>query len=239
MKECNKNIYQKIQDYLSKCLNTYVEIVIEYIDESGRNLHQIVQYNRTASDTWLGVIGNMFDFDFFDCKEVVSFVPFCNMIVAENYVVTVDEFMTFCETVNKKPTYTYPTTYEECCEVLMGKTNFSEFTLVPIKYSNTTKFDNNVSPDAPYMEIFNNLYTIIICRDAYWKIAGEQMGLDKPWKPDWNEETDKFTISNKCNKIYLNYTAWYAEVLSFPTEEMRNVFYENFKDLIEQCKELL
>ena len=91
MKECNKNIYQKIQDYLSKCLNTYVEIVIEYIDEPGRNLHQIVQYNRTASDIWLGVIGNMFDFDFFDCKEVVSFVPFCDMTVTENSVVTVDE----------------------------------------------------------------------------------------------------------------------------------------------------
>ena len=100
MKECNKNIYQKIQDYLSKCLNTYVEIVIEYIDESGRNLHQIVQYNRTASDTWLGVIGNMFDFDFFDCKEVVSFVPFCNMIVAENSVVTVDEDDDFFESVD-------------------------------------------------------------------------------------------------------------------------------------------
>ena len=91
MKECNKNIYQKIQDYLSKCLNTYVEIIIEYKDEPGRNLHQIVQYNRTASDTWLGIIGNMFDFDFFDCKEVVSFVPFCEMTVAENSVVTVDE----------------------------------------------------------------------------------------------------------------------------------------------------
>lgn len=139
--------------------------------------------------------------------------------------------------VRKKPKY--PKTYEECCEVLMGKTNFSEFTLVPIKYSNTTKFDNSVSPDAPYMEIFNNLYTIIICRDAYWKIAGEEMRLDKPWKPDWNEETNKFTISNKCNKIYLNNTAWYAEVLSFPTAEMRDAFFKNFKKEIEQCKELL
>ena len=26
---------------------------------------------------------------------------------------------------------------------------------------------------------------------------------------------------------------------AFPTEEMRDAFYENFKDLIEQCKELL
>lgn len=92
MKECNKYIYQKIQDYLSKCLNTYVEIIIEYKDEPGRNLHQIVQYNRTASNTWLGVIGNLFDFDFFDCKEVVSFVPFCNITVAdENSIVTIDD----------------------------------------------------------------------------------------------------------------------------------------------------
>lgn len=28
-------------------------------------------------------------------------------------------------------------------------------------------------------------------------------------------------------------------ILSFPTEEMRNIFYENFKDLIEECKEFL
>lgn len=91
MKECNKNIYQKIQEYLSKCLDTYVEIVIEYKDEPGRNLHQVVQYNRTASDTWLGVVGNMFDFDFFDCKEVVSFVPFCNLTPAENSIIAIDE----------------------------------------------------------------------------------------------------------------------------------------------------
>lgn len=91
MKECNKKIYDKIREYLDSCLTPFVEIVIEYIDEPGRNLHQIVQYNRTASDTWLGVVGNMFDFDFFDCKEVVSFVPFCNLTATENTIVTVDE----------------------------------------------------------------------------------------------------------------------------------------------------
>ena len=91
MKDCNKKIYQKIREYLDTCLTPSVEIVIEYKDEPGCNLHQVVQYNRTANDTWLGVIGNMFDFDFFDCKEVVSFVPFCNLTATENTVVTVDE----------------------------------------------------------------------------------------------------------------------------------------------------
>ena len=80
--------------------------------------------------------------------------------------------------------------------------------------------------------LLETLRELLLFRDAWWKMADD-------WKPDWNEETDKFTISNKCNKIYLNNTAWYAEVLSFPTAEMRDVFYENFKDLIEQCKELL
>lgn len=127
---------------------------------------------------------------------------------------TVEEFMDFCDKVNKKPKY--PTTYEECFNVY---TTHSTACLL----ANKTDV----------------LYNLLICRDAYWKIAGEQMGLGKPWEPDWNEETNKFTISNKCNKIYLNNTAWYAEVLSFPTTEMRDAFYENFKDLIEQCKELL
>ena len=31
----------------------------------------------------------------------------------------------------------------------------------------------------------------------------------------------------------------YNHILSFPTEEMRDAFYENFKDLIELCKEFL
>ena len=80
--------------------------------------------------------------------------------------------------------------------------------------------------------LLEKLQQLLMFRDAWWKMADD-------WKPDWNEETDKFTISNKCNKIYLNNTAWYAEVLSFPTAEMRDAFFENFKELIEQCKELL
>jgi hypothetical protein len=91
MKECNKKIYEKIREYLDTCLTPFVEIVIEYIDEPGRNLHQVVQYNITGSGTWLGVVGNMFDFDFFDIKEVVSFVPLCNLTADENSVVTVEE----------------------------------------------------------------------------------------------------------------------------------------------------
>ena len=42
----------------------------------------------------------MFDFDFFDRKEVVSFVPFCNMTPTENTVVMIDDDDDFLEPIN-------------------------------------------------------------------------------------------------------------------------------------------
>ena len=117
----------------------------------------------------------------------------------------------------------YPTTYEECCEVL----NWN-----PRNYDRTGyKFD-----------ILCKLQVLLICRDAYWKIAGEQMGLDKPWDSTYGcgEWGYWFGYSINENKVYLQDSRILVNhTLVFPTEEMRDAFYENFKDLIEQCKELL
>ena len=85
------------------------------------------------------------------------------------------------------------------------------------------------------------LQTLLICRDAYWKITGEEMGLGKPWEPDWDtNENELFVIANYNGTIVK--TGWYyvyTKILVFPTEEMRDAFYENFKEEIEICKELL
>lgn len=89
-------------------------------------------------------------------------------------------------------------------------------------------------------ELLEKLQELIICRDTYWKIAGEQMGLGKPWEPDWlNTEQDKFVLYTHDNVICLNRFVLGHNVLAFPTAEMRDAFLENFKALIELCKELL
>ena len=89
-------------------------------------------------------------------------------------------------------------------------------------------------------ELLEKLQELIICRDAYWKIAGEQMGLGKPWEPDWlNTEQDKFVLYTHDDVICLNRFVLGHNVLAFPTAEMRDAFLENFRDLIEDCKELL
>jgi hypothetical protein len=67
------------------------------------------------------------------------------------------------------------------------------------------------------------------------------MGLGKPWKPDWNDaDQNRYVIAYFCGNI--EKSRWdygYSTILTFPTEEMRDAFYENFKKEIEICKELL
>ena len=127
----------------------------------------------------------------------------------------------------------YPKTYEECCDVL----NID--TIRRIEYEKSWEFRSINQYDIDILVQLKYFRKLLICRDAYWKIAGKELGLDKPWKPVWDESEDLYTIHTFNGEIRLSGTAHRNAILVFPTEEMRDVFYKNFKDLIEQCKELL
>ena len=117
--------------------------------------------------------------------------------------------------------FEYPKTYKECCEVLGLNT-----------------MDNDAQ--GYEADLIIRFQELLIARNAYWKIAGEQMGFNEPWKPDWNYINRKFyCIYNYKNNIVKNVIYSENKILAFPTEEMRDAFYENFKELIEACKELL
>ena len=119
----------------------------------------------------------------------------------------------------------YPTTYEECWKVIFevdGETTLKEFHHVSGYYS----------------ESLGILQKLLCCRDAYWKIAGEQMGLDNLWEPAIQDTIWGITRSkDEIEKYSCHYGK--TNLLEFPTEEMRDLFFKNFKELIEQCKELL
>lgn len=158
-------------------------------------------------------------------KLCIGLFPVSNgrkeIIPCDGYEVVSDEGKFY---VVKKPPK-YPKTHVECCEILYPNENF-QTVAQPIKGHNGQK-------------LFA-LQKLLICRDAYWKIAGEQMGLGKPWEPNWlNEEQDKFVLYTHNNVICSNRFVFGHNVFAFPTAEMRDTFYENFKDLIESCKELL
>lgn len=111
----------------------------------------------------------------------------------------------------------YPKTYGECSGVI-------------------NKIARNLNecedPETYMPELMYAYQKLRICRDAYWNIAGD-------WEPDWNNISDKHCIYVVGGEIWLKECQTRQCNLAFPTEEMRDAFYENFKELIEQCKELL
>lgn len=141
----------------------------------------------------------------------------------ENYENEVELHLGNYEIVNRNgKTYavlkepTYPVTFESCLAVL----GFKEY-----------DFKLNGLPYA-YREV-ERLARIIACRDAYWKIADN-------WKVDWADNTQKkYTITMYQDQIIKGSSPNKNCILSFPTEELRDKFYENFYPMITECKHLL
>ena len=119
-----------------------------------------------------------------------------------------------------KKKHQYPKTYDECCDIL--------------------GIEDRENGYCGYeYELLGEFQKLYICRNAYWKIAGKEMGLDGPWKPDWGDTSIKYCLERDFDAINKNVSNHKGHTFAFPTAEMRNAFYEHFKGLIEDCKELL
>jgi hypothetical protein len=126
----------------------------------------------------------------------------------------------------------YPQSFEECCEVLSIPSYYK------LRYSTYEHgyHEYTTSKDLGVLQSeLGTLGRLIICRNAYWLTAGREMGLEGKWEPDW----DNLSTNHEFIKINKGCFTYSSRVLVFPTAEMRDAFYEAFKDLIEKCKELL
>lgn len=121
-----------------------------------------------------------------------------------------------------------PKTYEECCEVL-GFSSEGD-----IVYSG--KWVYGYAYLGQHLKYLRSFSKLLICRDAYWKLADD-------WKPCWNgyngDSGLKYCIFQHGAGLIRSDTISRGCILMFPTAEMRDTFYENFKNLICECKELL
>ena len=80
MRKKNKSIIEAINNELSKCDgSTPVEILVRFINH-GRIEHGVLNYFTNASGDWIGTMGSIFDFDFFNMREVIGFVKLDNVI---------------------------------------------------------------------------------------------------------------------------------------------------------------
>lgn len=74
------------------------------------------------------------------------------------------------------------------------------------------------------------LCQLLVCREVY----------RQGWKPDWTDDKEiKYCIERVENYITKETYELTATVLSFQSAEIRDEFLENFRDLIEEAKELI
>lgn len=78
-------------------------------------------------------------------------------------------------------------------------------------------------------EAFRALMQLIQLRDCY----------RQGWTPDWKDEKNKFSIEIIDGEITTYWDNRRSRILSFQSIEVRDEFLNNFKDLIEQAKELI
>lgn len=207
-------------------------------DNNMNNLDKLKRISTPAEENWFEIAKEWEKED----KEMDKLKH--EVILPEGYIFKDENgnIINATKIVLEKKKKEYPKTYEECCEILgVNSDNFLTITNYYDSEVEATNYERGL------LGKFAALWYLLICRDAYWKIAGEEMGLGKPWKPDWeNSEERRYSIVNIEGDINLpekTLTKWILKVtnkiLVFPTEEMRDAFYDNFKELIEQCKELL
>lgn len=129
-----------------------------------------------------------------------------------------------------------PKTWEEFCENNPIKPNeafiTNESNIVDTNFHSNKResvIDANLLPSKEYAEAMLVLCKLIQLRDCY----------NEGWKPDWNSPNIKYTLWYCCNKIVMSNLINSHTLLAFKTERLRDAFYVNFRDLIEQAKLLL
>lgn len=129
----------------------------------------------------------------------------------------------------------FPNSWEKFCEmnpIKIGESyirgDSEVYNLETIRERRPDK-DRNVLPNKEKAEAILALCQLIQLRDCY----------NDGWKPDWDNSSEyKYCIFllHGCWDITLNTTA--SHIFAFKTQELRDKFLENFKDLLEKVKPL-
>ena len=89
--------------------------------------------------------------------------------------------------------------------------------------------DRNVLPNKQATEAHLALMQLHQLRDCY----------REGWKPDWNNDCNKYIIVKNRDKYVVFGGNWTNQFLSFQDKERAEEFLDNFRELIEQAGDLI
>ncbi len=138
------------------------------------------------------------------------------------------EKSTFKKIVFKKIEKKLPKSWKEFGEVQGWFV--SELSDIDYSEGHSTDYrDKNIFPTKEEAEACLALAQLCQLRDRY----------NDGWKPDWEDGTEKCTVIYSDNELKGSFSIYTQRILSFKTQELRDKFLENFRDLIEIAKPLL
>lgn len=97
------------------------------------------------------------------------------------------------------------------------------------KNGNALDFNKNIFPTKELAEASLAMAQLLQLRDAY----------NDGWVADWSEKTNKFVIEVCRNEFSTDFYSHMQHVMNFKTAKLRDLFFENFNDLLETAKPLL
>lgn len=165
-----------------------------------------------------------------ECSKAAYYVQDLSDFTRDKYKITFDEDYQVSVKdgviIAESKTIKLPKTFEDCCKVL----GISQY--ISLIYDLDDGSSNELYKY--HIELLRSFRKLMICRDAYRQIAGW-----KPWENTYNGVRKMFGIMQSGSTVRLDNCTYQGCMLMFPTEDMCKVFYENFKDLIFKCHDII
>lgn len=95
---------------------------------------------------------------------------------------------------------------------------------------------SNYDPYATNEQLTENEAIAINAFSKLLKLRRDWIG---DWNPNWNSSESKYCIASVSYNLRITKWESYNRSFSFPTEKMAKEFLECFRDLFEQCKNLI
>lgn len=125
-----------------------------------------------------------------------------------------------------------PKTWKEYCEKMKGKSSY-------VFVDSTNKVCSSRFIGEPFLAQFEDKEDAEAFA-AYSKLLKLRKNWIGNWKPKWaNDYQKKYIICNYSDIVAKDTMITASHGLSFPTQEMRDEFFDCFKDYLEQAKNLI
>lgn len=172
------------------------------------------------------VIAQITQIIFDECGDILYGLTGVDNAKYENDLTPYQEDEVKTETTEEEKVLKLPKTWKEACEYMEKCTNRT-FAYRLNEINVIIYHIEDHASDITWQHIA--FMKLILLRDIY----------RQGWKPDWQDNSQKYALCFYDGKVRADVCTFLTYPLVFQTSKLRDRFFKNFKELIEECKKLI